>query len=103
MGRFEELAPTLAEGDWASIEAVQRSVPVIGGEDAFKLYDTFGFPIDLTELIARERGYEVDTAGFEAALEQQRERSRADRRAAGIELDTDVFAQGWTSLDDSAA
>jgi alanyl-tRNA synthetase len=76
---------------------------VISGEDAFRLYDTFGFPIDLTELIARERGYQVDGTGFDAALEEQRERSRADRRAAGIELDSDTFAQGWVELDASAA
>jgi len=102
MGRFDELAPPLSEPDWAAINAGARAFPVIGGEDAFRLYDTFGFPLDLTELIARERGYEVDTAGFEAALEEQRERSRADRRAAGIELDTDAFAQGWTELDAAA-
>jgi alanyl-tRNA synthetase len=52
---------------------------VIGGEDAFKLYDTHGFPLDLTQLIAGERGQTVDVAGFERALEQQRTRSRAKR------------------------
>jgi alanyl-tRNA synthetase len=52
---------------------------VIGGDDAFLLYDTFGFPIDLTELIAAERGVKVDLAGFEDALKAQRERSRAAR------------------------
>jgi alanyl-tRNA synthetase len=103
MGRFDELAPALEESEWSAIDAGTRAFPVIGGEDAFRLYDTFGFPLDLTELIARERGYQVDPAGFEAALEQQRERSRADRRAAGIELDTDAFASGWTELDGSAA
>jgi alanyl-tRNA synthetase len=103
MGRFDELAPPLSEPEWAAIDAGARAFPVIGGDDAFRLYDTYGFPLDLTELIARERGYEVDTAGFDAALEQQRERSRADRRAAGIELDTDAFGQGWTELDTSAA
>src|SRR4029450_13595233 len=45
----------------------------------FKLYDTFGFPIDLTSIIAGERGIAVDTAGFEAALEAQRTRSRTTR------------------------
>ncbi len=48
----------------------------IGGEDAFRLYDTFGFPLDLTQVMARERGYSVDVEGFEKALERQRERSR---------------------------
>ncbi len=44
--------------------------------DAFKLYDTYGFPLDLTELMARERGLTVDVAGFEKLMEQQRERAR---------------------------
>ncbi|HKT60426.1 MAG TPA: alanine--tRNA ligase, partial [Gemmatimonadales bacterium] len=51
----------------------------ISGDDAFKLYDTFGFPIDLTAIIAEERGVAVDTAGFERALEEQRTRSRTAR------------------------
>ncbi|MBT3344624.1 MAG: alanine--tRNA ligase [Gemmatimonadetes bacterium] len=49
----------------------------VSGADAFQLYDTFGFPLDLTELMARERNLSVDTEGFEAALEQQRQRARA--------------------------
>jgi alanyl-tRNA synthetase len=48
----------------------------LGGEAAFKLYDTFGFPLDLTQDILRERGMTVDTAGFEALMESQRERSK---------------------------
>jgi alanyl-tRNA synthetase len=53
---------------------------VIPGEEVFKLYDTFGFPLDLTMLIAEERGASVDVAGFETALNRQRKRSR-DARA----------------------
>ena len=49
---------------------------VISGTDAFLLYDTFGFPIDLTELLAREHGYRVDLQGFEKELEKQKARSR---------------------------
>ena len=49
----------------------------ITGDQAFELYDTFGFPIDLTELMAREKGLTVDMNGFNAALEQQKRRSRA--------------------------
>jgi alanyl-tRNA synthetase len=50
---------------------------VIAGDFAFELSDTFGFPLDLTELMARERGFTVDISGFNQALEQQKNRSRA--------------------------
>jgi alanyl-tRNA synthetase len=53
---------------------------VVAGEDAFRLYDTYGFPVDLTADIARERGMEVDMDGFERAMEAQRERARAASR-----------------------
>jgi alanyl-tRNA synthetase len=53
---------------------------VLPGEEAFRLYDTFGFPIDLTTIIAEERGVTVDIPGFERALEAQRQRSRKARR-----------------------
>ena len=49
---------------------------LISGIDAFTLYDTFGFPIDLSELIAREKGYTIDMKGFEIELGKQRERAR---------------------------
>lgn len=50
----------------------------ITGEQAFELYDTFGFPLDLTSLIARERGFSVDEVGFKAEMEKQKSRSKAD-------------------------
>jgi alanyl-tRNA synthetase len=49
----------------------------VDGAKAFELYDTFGFPIDLTALILRERGFELDEAGFEKAMQEQKNRSRA--------------------------
>ncbi len=58
----------------------------ISGEEAFKLYDTYGFPLDITEDMARERGWTVDTDGFNAALEQQRARARAARTVTGPQL-----------------
>ena len=87
------IEPEHVEGSPADATQETR---VISGEDAFTLHDTFGFPIDLTELIARERGYAVDTEGFERALEEQRERSRQDRRAAGVEMSVETLAEGWT-------
>ena len=64
------------EGGLARLEDL-KGAKAISGEDAFRLYDTFGFPIDLTELIAAERGQTVDSAGFERALDAQRGRSRS--------------------------
>ena len=64
------------EGGLRRLDELKR-VKVISGEEAFKLYDTYGFPIDLTQLIAAERGQTVELAGFERALEGQRERSRS--------------------------
>ncbi|MGE9293472.1 MAG: alanine--tRNA ligase, partial [Puniceicoccales bacterium] len=52
----------------------------ITGEQAFILYDTYGFPLDLTQIIARERGLDVDCAGFESQMEQQRQRARAAQK-----------------------
>jgi alanyl-tRNA synthetase len=57
--------------------AGKLSGTTIAGADAFRLYDTYGFPVDLTADIARERGLDVDMAGFERAMDEQRERARA--------------------------
>ncbi len=64
-------------------EIFSAGTRTISGSDAFKLYDTFGFPIDLTQIIAGERGVDVDLAGFEQALDQQRRRSRDARTSGG--------------------
>lgn len=58
-------------------DAYASSHESIAGDFAFELFDTFGFPVDLTDLLAREKGLSVDMVGFEAALQQQKDRSRA--------------------------
>jgi alanyl-tRNA synthetase len=74
------------EGGLARLAEIFASgATTISGEDAFKLYDTYGFPIDLTQIIAGERGVGVELAGFERALDEQRERSRAARAGSGKE------------------
>ncbi|HMP14128.1 MAG TPA: alanine--tRNA ligase [Saprospiraceae bacterium] len=60
------------------LDTVEAKDGVISGESAFDLFDTFGFPVDLTELIAREKGLTVDIEGFEKALQIQKNRSKAD-------------------------
>ncbi|HTG53536.1 MAG TPA: alanine--tRNA ligase-related protein, partial [Gemmatimonadaceae bacterium] len=87
MQRFDQLAPA------SSTQGSLALRGTIAGEDAFRLYDTFGFPIDLTELMARERGYLVDIAGFERALRAQQEQSRTDRRTREIRVSTDDLAK----------
>ena len=63
------------------------SLPDLPGEIAFKLYDTYGFPLDLTELMARERGLTVDVAGFEKLMEEQRERARKAQKKEEISVE----------------
>jgi alanyl-tRNA synthetase len=65
-------------------------VPQISGALAFRLYDEQGFPLDLTELMARERGLTVDTAGFEKLMEEQRARARAAQKKSAIEISQDT-------------
>src|SRR5262249_42567510 len=62
------------EGGLARLDEL-KGAKVISGDEAFKLYDTYGFPIDLTQIIAGERGQSVDLEGFERALGGQRDRS----------------------------
>ncbi|HEU0234948.1 MAG TPA: alanine--tRNA ligase [Candidatus Limnocylindrales bacterium] len=62
-------------------EDLQADAPVLGGDVAFRLHDTFGFPIDLTVELAAEYGVRVDRAGFEEALAEQRVRSRSGKKA----------------------
>ena len=76
----------------------------IPGHVVFELYDTFGFPADLTADVARERGLEVDMEGFETAMQEQRERSQRSGRFAAsaeqrIHVDSDVQFEGHESLE----
>jgi alanyl-tRNA synthetase len=93
MRRFDEIAP--AETTQGS-DAVRGTV---SGEDAFRLYDTFGFPIDLTELMARERGYTVDISGFEQALSAQRMQSQEERKSKKIGVSGDELATASWQAD----
>ena len=67
----------------------QSSGSCVSGEFAFKLYDTYGFPLDLTELMARERGLAVDVEGFEKLMEQQRARGRSAQKKEEIAVEAD--------------
>ena len=84
----ERFAETLEHGMGVLEGALASGEKLLDGETVFKLYDTFGFPVDLTADICRERGVSLDLAGFEAAMGQQRERARAASRfssAAGLD------------------
>jgi len=71
----------------ASIVAPLGGWPILPGRSVFKLYDTYGFPLDLTELMARERGFIVDVAEFEKAMEEQRERARKAQKKEEISVE----------------
>jgi len=73
----ERFAETLENGMGVLEAALASGEKLLDGDTVFRLYDTFGFPVDLTADIARERGVRIDMAGFEAAMDQQRERARA--------------------------
>ncbi|NOZ08434.1 MAG: alanine--tRNA ligase [FCB group bacterium] len=62
---------------FARLSAELKPGGTITGKDAFKLYDTYGFPLDLTQLLAREKGFSVDISGFDECMQVQRERARA--------------------------
>ena len=99
----ERFAETLDHGMGVLEEAMASEDRMLDGETVFKLYDTFGFPLDLTADIARERGITVDFAGFEAAMERQRERARAASKftmGKGLEFSGDKTEfVGYDSLE----
>jgi alanyl-tRNA synthetase len=70
------------EGGIKRFETLKATNKIIAGKDAFELYDTYGFPADLTRLMAAEKGWSVDEAGFDKALQEQKQRSRSDATLA---------------------
>src|SRR5437868_8807343 len=84
----ERFAETLENGMSLLESALASGEKLLDGETVFRLYDTFGFPVDLTADIGRERGVMIDMAGFEAAMDEQRTRARAASKfamASGLE------------------
>ncbi|MBF0710621.1 MULTISPECIES: alanine--tRNA ligase [unclassified Gemella] len=92
--RFHE---TLQEGELilnSIVEEVKNTTRVIPGEAAFKLYDTFGFPIELTEEYAEELGLKVDIDGFNVEMEKQKERARSSRQDdASMQVQSDLYSK----------
>jgi alanyl-tRNA synthetase len=98
-------AQTLEHG----MAILEQAIPkdgILDGETAFKLYDTYGFPLDLTADIGRERGFRVDTNGFDAAMAAQRERARHASKFSLDKLPTfegdDTRFEGYATLETPA-
>ncbi len=104
----ERFAETLEQGLRILEQAiVGLAGAVIPGETVFKLYDTYGFPLDLTADIARERGLTLDTAGFDREMARQKERARAASHfgagsGAALRLEGETCFTGYEHLDDRA-
>jgi alanyl-tRNA synthetase len=104
----ERFAETLDQGmkilESSIAELQSKEIP---GETVFKLYDTYGFPADLTADIARERGLTIDEAGFEREMEAQRERARSASQfgvdySATVDVDVDSEFTGYDHVDGQA-
>jgi alanyl-tRNA synthetase len=98
---LEILNHKLQHGERYTIEELSGRVDwafKIRGETAFLLYDTYGFPLDLTELIARERGFSVDIAGFEKLMEEQRARARKAQKKEAISVEEGSLKVGPTKF-----
>ena len=104
----ERFAETLEQGMRILEQAIAGLAgALIPGETVFKLYDTYGFPLDLTADIARERGLTLDTAGFDREMARQKERARAASHfSAGsgtaLRLEGETCFTGYEHLDDFA-
>ncbi|MDO8611202.1 MAG: alanine--tRNA ligase [Dehalococcoidia bacterium] len=102
---FTKYLEALEEGDSASASVLESQLiswpTAISGEEAFAFHDTYGFPLELTAEIARERGFTVDVAGFEAEMEKQRERGRLARPGAAARgAEAVAAAQAYAALGD---
>jgi len=80
----EELNLCIRQWEERTPNIIWSGQPTISAEDAFQLYDTYGFPLDLTELMAQERRLKVDKAGFEELMDRQRERARAAQKTTSL-------------------
>ncbi len=105
----ERFAETLEQGlrHLESDIAALADKKVISGESVFRLYDTYGFPVDLTADFARERGLSIDMEGFEKAMSRQRERARASGHFGidythRIKIDTPTEFTGYNLLEDNS-
>ena len=96
----ESFLQTLERGLERFSEVISNLPPnsIIPGSSAFLLYDTFGFPLDLTTLLAKEKGFTVDENGFESLMKEQKERSRAARVSTAIEASKEQ-SEFTTSFD----
>jgi alanyl-tRNA synthetase len=84
----------------AANRAQKSKDKTIGGEDAFQLYDTYGFPLDLTELMAQERNLKVDTSQFSELMEEQRQRARAASAKDSLSIMDKVSGQVLPETED---
>ena len=104
----EQFARTLDKGMGVLDAALENlSGDVLSGELIFQLYDTFGFPTDLTNDVARERGYSLDMEGYEACMEEQRTRARSASQfgvdySEGIRIDGSTAFSGYQRLQNTA-
>ena len=103
----ERFFQTITNGMEILESALANSSKVIDGETAFKLHDTFGFPLDLTADVCRERGVTVDEAGFEVAMNRQRDQARAAgkfKMAQGLEYSgAPTVFHGYDTLNKDSA
>ncbi len=102
----ERFGETLENGMAMLAIALAKDAKNLDGETAFKLYDTFGFPVDLTADIGRERGFEVDMAGFDKAMSEQQTRSRSAGKFSAREKlvyeGVKTAFRGYDSLSEAA-